>query len=469
MNFQYNAPPTISRFMQCEAFGRFISGPIGSGKTTGVIMEILRRSALQRPATDGLRRTRWAVVRNTMQQLRTTILPDIQSILSPIVRFYTTESTIQIRAGDIHADLLLMPLDTPDDKRRLLSTQLTGAWLSEFREIDFSLLTNIAGRCGRYPNKIIVPPVEAEGFEGGPTWFGVIGETNSFSEGSDWHRFLVLERPSEYEFFRQPSGLSPQAENVENLVKGYYTRLAEGQSEDWVKVYIENEFGVDLSGQSVFRASFNFDRHVTDNELYINPLRPILIAMDFGRTPTAVLMQVSTEGRLQIFDELLSVDMGLEQFLTQKLTPLLHSEKYSGREFYVVGDPAGIQRSQVNEMSCFDVLKSAGYRAYPANTNDVGARVRAVETLLLQNRGSGPALLIHGPSCPNLVKALRHDYRYKRQKSGMLTPDPEKNEASHIADALQYGCLAVAVDLPGKIMARRNVVRRPGLPAAAWC
>lgn len=467
MNFTYNAPPTIARFMQDEHFGRFISGPVGSGKTTGVIMEILRRASMQRPGTDGLRRTRWAVVRNTLQQLRQTILPDVQTILQPIVRFYTTDSTIQIRAGDIHCDLLLIPLETADDKRRLLSTQLTGAWLSEFRELDFSLLPNIAGRCGRYPNKIVVPPTD-EDPEGGATWHGIVGETNSFNEGSDWHRFLVLEKPPEYAFFRQPSGLSPQAENVENLPKNYYTRLAEGQSEDWVRVYIENDFGLDLSGQAVFRASFNPERHVTDNVLSINPMRPILVAMDFGRTPTALIMQVTPEGRLQIFEELTSTDMGLEQFLSSKLTPLLHSDNYTGRDFYVVGDPAGIQRSQVNEMSCFDVLKSAGYRAYPATTNDIGARIRSVETLLLQTRGSGPALLIHGPKCPELVKALRHDYRFKRQKSGMLMPDPEKNGASHIADALQYGCLAVAIDLPGRILARRNIQPRPSMPVGAW-
>lgn len=465
--FIYNATPTIAKFMADDHFGRFVSGPVGSGKTTGMIMEIMRRAAEQVPGTDGIRRTRWAIVRNTMQQLRTTILPDIQTILQPITKFYTTESTIQIRAGDIHADLLLMPLDTPDDKRRLLSTQLTGAWLSEFREIDFSLLTNIAGRVGRFPNKIIVPPSEAHP-EGGASWFGVIGETNSFSEGSEWHRFLVLERPSEYAFFRQPSGLSPEAENVENLPANYYTRLAEGQSEDWVKVYIENEFGIDLSGQAVFRASFNFDRHVTDKPLPVNPFRPIMISMDFGRTPCAILQQLTPEGRLNILEEVTSLDMGLEQFLKTKLQPLLHQPEYSGREVYVVGDPAGIQRAQVNEMSCFDVLKSAGFRAYPATTNDIGARVRAVESLLLQNRGSGPALLIHGPKCPSLVKALRHDYRYKRTKAGELTPLPEKNGASHIADACQYGCLAVAVDLPGKIMARRNFTPRPSMPVGAW-
>jgi hypothetical protein len=453
--------------MKSEKFGRFVSGPVGSGKTTGIIIEIMRRASEQHPGADGIRRTRWAIVRNTLQQLRQTVLPDVQAILSPICRFYTTDSTIQIRAGDVHADLMLMPLDTPDDQRRLLSTQLTGAWLSEFREIDFRLLAPITGRLGRYPSKILVPPTP-EHPTGGPSWFGVIGETNSFNEGSEWHRFLVLEKPPEYEFFRQPSGLSPEAENVPNLPPNYYQRLAEGQSEEWCKVYIENDFGIDVSGQAVFRASFNVERHTTNNSLPVNPFRPVMIAMDFGRTPTALLMQLTPEGRLHVLDEIVSEDMGLEQFAKVKLQPVLFSDKYQGREFYVIGDPAGTAKSQVNEMSCFDVLKSAGFRAYPATTNDIGARLRACETLFLQGRGLGPAVLIDANRCPSLVKALRFDYRYRRNTKGELQPSPDKNGASHIADAFQYGCLAVATDLPGKIMSRRNFKPRPIIPVGAW-
>lgn len=465
--FIYNAPPTISRFMQSEKFGRFISGPVGSGKTTGVIMEIMRRSSMQYPGPDGIRRTRWAVVRNTLQQLRQTVLPDIQTILGPVTKFYTTDSTIQIRAGDVHADLMLMPLDTPDDQRRLLSTQLTGAWLSEFREIDFRLLAPITGRLGRYPSKIAVPPTKDHPL-GGPSWFGIIGETNSFNEGSEWHRFLVLEKPPEYEFFRQPSGLAHDAENVENLPPNYYQRLAEGQSEEWCKVYIENDFGHDLSGQAVFRASFNYDTHVVASGLQVNPMRPVGIGMDFGRTPAAIFFQIWPDGRVMVLDELTSVDMGLEQFIRQKLQPLCVSEKYSGRDFFVVFDPSGTAKAQINEMSCKDVLQAAGFRAYPASTNDPGARIRAVESLFLQNRGGKPAVLIDERGCPNLVKAMRSDYRFKRNKAGQLGDAAEKNDASHIADAWQYAALSIATDLPGRIMRRATVRAAPPPPIGAW-
>ena len=54
----YNAPPTCAAFMKSAAFGRIIAGPVGSGKTTACMFEMLRRSCEQAPAKDGLRYTR---------------------------------------------------------------------------------------------------------------------------------------------------------------------------------------------------------------------------------------------------------------------------------------------------------------------------------------------------------------------------------------------------------------------------
>ena len=43
MGVIYTAPPTIASFIKSQAFGRVIAGPVGSGKTTGCVMECLRR------------------------------------------------------------------------------------------------------------------------------------------------------------------------------------------------------------------------------------------------------------------------------------------------------------------------------------------------------------------------------------------------------------------------------------------
>ena len=77
----YDAPPTLATFMKSDAFGRIAAGPVGSGKTTACMMELLRRSLLQSTAQDGCRYTRFAVVRQTLKSLKDTVLKDCETWL----------------------------------------------------------------------------------------------------------------------------------------------------------------------------------------------------------------------------------------------------------------------------------------------------------------------------------------------------------------------------------------------------
>src|SRR5258705_7952988 len=81
MGLAYPAPPTLARFMKSQAFGRIAAGPVGSGKTTACIIEVLRRAMAQAKAPDGYRYTRFAFVRQTLKQLKDTVLKDMQNWL----------------------------------------------------------------------------------------------------------------------------------------------------------------------------------------------------------------------------------------------------------------------------------------------------------------------------------------------------------------------------------------------------
>ncbi len=53
-----------------------IQGPIGSGKTNAMFRRLGRHAMQQAPSQrDGLRRTRWAIVRNTFPELKRTTIP----------------------------------------------------------------------------------------------------------------------------------------------------------------------------------------------------------------------------------------------------------------------------------------------------------------------------------------------------------------------------------------------------------
>src|SRR5215472_10182586 len=199
----YTAPPTLASFMKSEAFGRVCAGPVGSGKTTACLMEVFRRATSQVRAPDGFRYTRFAFVRQTLRQMKDTILKDIQNWFAGLGEWQESKSTFFLEFGDTKSEWLFIPLEEAADQARLLSTQLTGVWINEAIESNFDILAPISGRVGRYPN----------GNRGAPTWCGIIADTNMPVELSDWHRFMT-EPPGDWQIFIQPSGMAPNAENL---------------------------------------------------------------------------------------------------------------------------------------------------------------------------------------------------------------------------------------------------------------
>jgi hypothetical protein len=461
----YTTPKTVGDFMLSNAFFRVIMGPVGSGKTTGCIFEVLKRAMEQAPGRDGVRRTRFAIVRTTLSQLKMTVLLDVLAWLRPIASYKVSEQLITIEFDDVYSEWFMIPLEEEEDQKRLLSMQLTGAWLNEAIETSPDLIGAISGRCGRFPSRA----------EGGPTWFGLIGDTNAPIEGSDWHKLMEDDRPADWVIFRQPSGLSIEAENLDNLPGGrlYYERLAQNPNKDFVRRYVDAEYGEDPSGTAVFRESFKRSFHTVD-EVTPVPGQLVLVGQDFGRHPCSLICQPDHKGRLLVLEEVIAEDIGLETHVSRSLKPKLMQARYADLKIAAVGDPSGLARGPFLEEDSFDVLRRLGVPAFPSTTNDIDARLRAVEAMLFQQRDGGPALVIDRGRCPNLVRALNGAYRYAKTKDGITKPLPEKkNPWSDLCDALEYVCLVynagIAVYIAKKLRPKPKRSKEDRkMPAAGW-
>jgi hypothetical protein len=361
--------------------------------------------------------------------------------------------------------------------------QLTGAWLSECIEMNYDVVGPISGRLGRYPS----------GAQGTPTWHGMIADTNMPTEMTPWHDFMTNPIP-DWQIFTQPSGLSPLAENLNYLVQNeetiklpidhplrlaqgrrYYERFVEmyGEDSDWVKRYVHAQYGDDPSGMAVYKASFRSDFHVVEDTQPI-PGYPLIIGQDFGRNPWSLICQCDHMGRLLVHEEVPGINTGLEKHVQQNLRPRLLSDKYLGYKVAIVGDLSGISKGNLTEESCFDLLKRMGLPAFPAVTNDIEPRLRAVEALLGRQTNGGPALMISAKGCPMLIRGLAGGYRFTKTKAGSLRVVPEKNDPegfSHGQDTLQYVCLVINGGLVHEIARQlrpRNKIIRPKFTSDAW-
>ena len=426
-----------------------IKGPVGSGKSTGSIMKLVKIACEQKPGRDGIRRTKWAVIRNTWPMLRdTTLATFLQWFPSGTAgEWKETPKTFVLRFADVEAEFLFRPLDTPDDVSKLLSLEITGAFINEAREIPQEIVEGVLSRCGRYPSAK----------DGGPTWSGIICDTNPPDMETYWWEICEGKHPG-WEIYSQPGGMTPEAENVENLPPRYYENLVETNSPGWVDVYVHGNYGLGNAGKPVFP---DFRRELHVSKIILNPLpgpRDLLIGMDFGLNPSAVFGQIDQFGRLLVIDEAYSDGMGVSRFVDTKLNPRLNAFVNANPTIY--GDPAGVARAQTDERSCFQVLRDKGFRAKPTGTNTLVERLGAVETLLT-TLVEGKGRVIISPKCQRLITALSGGYRYKKTKG--LQDEPEKNEFSHIADAFQYLCLAVVGDQPKRERKRklppRNIYR----------
>jgi hypothetical protein len=324
--------------------------------------------------------------------------------------------------------------------------ETTGIFFNEAREIDEEIFRNAMQRTGRYPRRE----------DGGCTWSGIIMDTNPPDDRHWWYKYAVENTPDNWSFYTQPSGLSDEAENLENLLqpsnsnelsfeerrvfgRKYYERALGGATEEWINVYVHGQYGFARAGANVYDKAYNDDLHCAKEAFSPNPLAKTIVGIDAsGRSPAAVFMQINGSGQVCIFHEFCAKDMGAVQFgkvLKQEIGTL-------GLKGDIVfwGDPAGSWKTQTDERTYFDILKQEGIIVRPSPGLRFEPRRQAMLSILQRLIDGSPALIL-SPSCKLLRRGFNGGYIFRKlQVSGerRYADEPEKNEYSHPHEALQY-------------------------------
>lgn len=434
----YRASKTGTLFFKSGKVVQAIMGPVGSGKSVACVMKLFKLALMQEPNEKGIRRTKWVIIRNSYRELLDTSMetffewvPKEWGEMS-IVNASFFLSQVLPDGTTVEAEFLFRALERPADIKKLLSLDATGIWMNEARELSKAVFDIAMTRVGRFP------PMR----EGGPSWHGIILDTNPPDSDSWWYELFEENLPSEWDYWKQPSGLSSEAENVKNLPKGYYANLMIGKLKEWINVYVHGQYGFVADGKPVW-PEYSEEVHFWDVDYQPIKNKVIHIGLDFGLTPGAAIGQYEN-GELVIFDELVTFNMGATNFT--KLLKEKMATKYPGFEFEVTGDPAGDQRAQTDEQTPFMVLAEGGIIAYPAYTNDFIIRRDTLGELMLRLSMTGKPAFRVTRGAPTLRKALAGGYAYKRMQvagAEQFRDVPNKNKFSHVADAAQYlalGC-----------------------------
>jgi hypothetical protein len=430
---EYVASPTCRQFHKSDEFVRALLGPIGSGKSVACCVEILRKACRQPLSSEGIRQSRWAVIRNTYIELKDTTCRTFFEWIPQDLGKYNQQSmnfVAKFAPGDgsvVELEVMFRALDRPQDIRKLLSLELTGAWINEAREVPKAVLDMLMGRVGRYPARKSVNNY----------WHGIILDTNPPDVDHWFYKMFEEKRPSNWQLFHQPSGVGPGAENRENLPATYYENMQTGKTQEWINVYVHGKYGFVSDGNPVY-PEYNDDVHAVDYEIPVVREEPIYIGIDFGLTPAAAFCQ-NIQGQWRIVDELVSERMGALNF-GEELGRLLRRD-YAHMDAELWGDPAGDQAAQTDETTPFMILNSLGLSAQPAPTNDFSIRREAVAHKLTRMTFTGQPGFIISSKCKMLRKGMGGGYKFKRIMvvgEERYHDKPDKTMYSHVCEAVQY-------------------------------
>ena len=446
--------PVLEAFMASMDRVAAIMGPLGSGKTYQSCQKLFTLMCQQKPNPENLRKTRWCAIRNTYPDLTTTTIKDWRELFGELGRYKaggieppTHYLDFDLPDGSrVMAEVIFLAMDREDHVKKLRGMQVTGFWLNEMKELPKSVVDMADLRHGRYPSAM----------DGGPSWHGMIGDTNAPDEDHWYYKLAEEERPEGWAFFRQPGGViacgegadgrvnwqpNPNAENQNNLPEGYYLRGMAGKSDDWIKVNLANEYGFVQDGKPV-HPEYVDSVHCADQAIPADPSYPLTLGIDFGRTPAAVIWQQNNLGRWSAIDEFVTEDMSAALFAPQLKRHL--DQHYAGFEVAAWGDPAGTGKGQATDDTPIQILRANGIPVQPCHSNDPTLRRAAIANPCTRNCMDGRPALIISPKCKVLRKGLMGGFQYRRLKVAgdeRYQDQPDKNHYSHVCEAAEYGLL----------------------------
>lgn len=467
---KYDPAPTGDDFHNSHADIRLVMGPVGSGKSTMMIIELIMLAMLQKPDVYNKRSSRWIIVRETYPQLRNTVYESFKLWLKPNedTRRYTESAPMRIRWTDhladgtqMNAEFIFMAVAKPQDYENLKSLELTGGFINECGAMDYDVVTTVLSRLGRYP-----APVDAVDPDNPITRVALIMDTNP-PEDDGWVAEKFATKPRGWELYKQPGALikdptadcgyrlNPDGENFKFLgvgPKSYYLDKVDSMTPEQISVLFCGNFGVTLDGKAVYRRQWSDDYHVAKAKLKAIKKAPILLGWDWGRGGEAcVVAQKMPNGQLRVLHELYADNIGLHDFAVNFVKPYLEENFPKGQyEIISKGDPAGLNSHGLvsGGLNYFDVLNNsetgvfAGwFQTEPARSNHIELRLNAVRYFLTTKTPNGAPGLQLNRSCTIIRKGFNAAYCYERKQvmgKAQYKDVPNKGQASHPHDALQY-------------------------------
>lgn len=431
-----------------------VMGPFGSGKTSACPIKGHYLTQLQVPMlSDGVRRSKGYVIRDTYRNLWDKTIPSWKDVFPDCKGWPfkgakggpATHVISWVQPNGDRCEMIVEFRAIGDQSYEEFAKGLyaTWIWLNEGDSTPEAAIGPLLGRLGRYPQPHEIP----EGAAKAPV--ALMFDFNAPLH-TNWtvKRCMVNPKPLD-RVYVQPSGFSPDAENMDALRKirpDYYEHMALGM-QDWeIARFIKNMPGYSRSGKPVY-TDYARDLHVL--EIGRPPRRGarIIFGGDAGSTPAGVFLELMPNGSLHPFAELVTEPGELDEADSfGKRCAATAAQLAPGSPVVAALDPSSwAHQSGVKGGISWALTfaKHSGFALWRPPTNDPLIRIAAVK-YYLTHTAEGRALLQMNPEgLDTIIEGFVTGYKIKKLMGhdGEYHDKPDKGHFSHVHDGFQYGCM----------------------------
>jgi hypothetical protein len=487
------AGPVAAAFLRDQVSDvRAILGPVGGGKSSTCVFDLIRQACLMPevtdpppPGVDGVIRFKVAVVGQTYGQMERNLFPTWKRWL-PADGANWTEAEFTGGGGRQATHKIEWDIQRGNRRIRVFFEAVFAAlgehvvedfmrgfeptcfWFYEVDLLPESCIPQAILRLGRYPSvAMLKPSTPLRGFPGytlgrlpdGMSYEQlppntlyrsfIICDLNAPDVDSWFYKMFEEDCPPGFKLYKQPSGLSQAAENLQNLPPGYYQRqITILRDKHLIQRMVHAQYAPSRDGEPVYPEYDDALFYAGEDLVPIAGI-PLELGVDAGLgNPAAVIGQALADGQFRALAEVTPGRMSAKRFAAEIKREVASLSELAKRPLAIAcgwGDPAGFLGADKEDGQlawCEQLMVALEVPIEEAPSNAVTLRLDAVRDELVVEGGI-PRLLV-SRRCKRLRKGFASHYCYKKDKAtGQVAAEakPHKGEYSHVHDALQYWML----------------------------
>ncbi len=422
---QVNLNRTQAQFVLSRKLVSTLIGPAGEGKSWAAIIAICYHASQHKG-----QKIRVAIIRDSFRNLERNTIPSIQRLLGQAAYFKAGGMKMVSQTTDWELEADLFGINDLNDLSNLQGSEYHLTWIEEPAPIYES------GNSG------LTEEVFDIAIARGPREIGsqhrVLVTMNPASEGHWTHRRFIEEpNPEIMDIFRVPYGENPY------LPEGERERTKEAfkNRPELYARFVLGQFSFISLGESVVP---EYDESFHRSRVILDPISDTMTYRfwDGGLYPSCVIGQITPTGRFFVLDTLRGENMGMKQFLTTQVKPLL-ARRYPptlNLRWRDLGDPAINTREQSDSTQTASLIINSELGAnFESGEGSWEARREALKEVLSRNIG-GQSLFQLSKHETILHCAFKGGWHYRKTKTGEVIKDiPVKDIHSHPSDALTHG------------------------------